>query len=800
MSNHVDKYTSGDRAHVDKYTNGDRARKDSYSGRNYKTNYLNTGSFDENNNPIDKDLICTVCRTTYHNPKLLPCLHTFCKSCLEKYVECLDGEYYVKCPLCGTRKKIKSQPGADHACLEELNSDFVALNLLDAFAIDVDKLDDARCSNCATSAQSRCSECASFLCVNCQRAHKGNAQTRDHSVRSLALLGLKSNQHFHAGDYCRAHVGQTLTHFCKTCDLVICNDCTLLDHPKDGHSVAELSDFAATQRGQLAELLSDVRQKIPFLKRTLVDIDLVLQFMPDHADAVAREIARTTEGFIQILKQRQEELLDELTKLCAHKATVLHEQKSRIQSELEILENNCEASEKILRNGSNSEVATVNNLVSKRLEFLRNMKFDVEPDESSEFGYEPDSEKLKSDISKTGKVFLVKASSPLRLVGDGLQDAAVGKFSFFTLAKSEKCELSPGDLDIRIETPDSVLLECDVTRRGNFCNVVYNPKVPGEHEISVTVRGEHLPDSPICVNVKKGHRSCTGGKMKCSTFGHRGSIPGCFNQPCDVALRSNGEILVADTCNHRVQIFDAKGKFISNFGKPGESFGQLSFPSGIAISPQCHVIVSDHDNHRVQVFTSAGVYLKSFGGKGSAEGLMDHPTGIAIDEEGHIIVVDQDNNRIQVFDQNGKFIRQFGSYGNESGQLDRPMYCAVSPDGDIFVTDSRNHRVQIFDSDGRHRETFGQQGTDDGEFYYPTGITIDAAGYIAVSDQTARIQVFNTDLQYVRKLEPPLLDKVERSRGRSVGKLECPMGMDYSPDGKIAIVDKGCSNVKVFHL
>ena len=775
-------------SHVDKYTNGDTARKEFYSEHNCETNRLSSNGYDDNNNSITTDLICAVCHAEYRNPKLLPCLHTFCKRCLEKYVECLDGDYYVKCPSCGTRRKIKSRSDDGRACLDELVSDFVALNSLDACAINVNELSDASCSNCSTRAQSRCSECALFLCANCQRAHKNNKQTKNHNVCSLALLGLKSDQILHTGDYCKTHAGQTLTHFCRTCDRAICNDCTFLDHPKDGHSVTELSDVSPTQRRQLAEILSGVRQKVPFLKRTLLDIDSVLQSLPDNADAVAREIARTTENFIQTLRQRQEELLDELTKLCAHKATVLHDQKSRIQSELEILEDNCQASEKILRNGSNSEIATVNNLVYKRLEFLRNMKLDVEADESSEFGYDSGSEKLKSEILNTGEVFLVNTSSPLKVLGDGLQDAAVGKFASFTVAKSEKCELFPGDLDIRIETPDSVLLECDVAHSGNLCNVVYNPKVPGEHEISVTFRGEHLPDSPICVNVKDGHVIYAQTKTKCTTFGHRGSVPGCLNQPCDVAVRNNGHILVADTSNHRVQIFDANGKFISNFGKQGGSFGQLTYPSGVAISPHNHVIVSDYGNHRVQVFTSGGVHLRSFGGKGSAEGLIDHPIGVAVDEEGHVVVVDQDNHRVQIFDENGKFLRQFGCYGNGNGQLDRPMYVAISPDGDIFVTDSRNHRVQIFDADGRYRESLGERGTNDGEFYYPTGITIDAAGYVVVSDQTARIQVFNAELQFVAKLEP-----------RSVHKLECPMGIDYTPEGKIIIVDKECSNVKILY-
>ena len=829
--------------HVDIYVNGDTARKKIYSKHNCEANHPSASSYDANYNTITRDLICAVCHGEYRNPKLLPCLHTFCKNCLEKYVECIGGEYHAKCPLCGTLKKIKSDG------LEELTSNFVALDFQDTCAINVNELKEASCNNCSTRAQSRCSECAVFLCVNCQSAHKNNKQSKNHNVCSLALLDLKSNHPLHTGDYCRNHAGQNLTHFCNTCDRAICNDCTFLDHPKDRHSVVKLTDVSPTQRRQLAELLSTVRQKVPFLKRTLLDIDSVLQSLPDNADAVAREIARTTENFIQTLRQRQEELLDELTKLCARKATVLYDQKSRIQSELEILENNCETTENILRNGSNSEIATVNSLVFKRLEFLRNMKLDVEADENSEFGYESGSEKLGSKILSTGEVFSVNTSSPLKVLGDGLQDAAVGKFASFTVAKSEKCELFPGDLDIRIETPDSVLLECDVAHNGNLCSVVYNPKVPGEHEISVTVRGEHLPDSPICVNVRNGHMDYAQRRAKCLTFGHRGNAPGHFNQPGDVAVRNNGHILVADTSNHRVQTFDARGKFISNFGKQGGNLGQLSYPSSIAISQHGHVIVSDHGNHRVQVFTSGGVYLRSFGGKGSTEGLIDHPTGIAVDEEGNIVVVDQGNHRVQVFDQNGMFLRQFGCYGNENGELDRPMYVAISPDGDIFVTDSGNHRVQIFDADGGYRETFGKRGTDDGEFYYPTGITIDAAGYIVVSDQTARIQVFNPELEFVKKLQPRTsadkksvgkldrprersVDSLDCARGRSVSKLdrprkrsvdslecprersadslecaregsvsklECSMGIDYTPEGRIVVVDKECCNVKILY-
>lgn len=523
-----------------------------------------------------------------------------------------------------------------------------------------------------------------------------------------------------------------------------------------------------------------MRQKVPFLRRTLLDIDSVLQSLPDHADAVAREIRRTTENLIEALRQRQEALLDDLTKICGHKAAVLHKQKSRINSELEILESNCGTVKEILQNGSNSEIAGVNALVRERLEFLQNLKLDTEPEENSGFGYDSGCVKLNDEILKTGAVFSTNSSASLKVLGDGLYEASVEKFASFFLAKSDKCDLHPGDLDLRIETPDSVLLEYDVTRSRDFFEVVYKPKVPGEHEISITVRGQHIPDSPVCINVKEGHVNFSKSHVKWVTFGDRGSAPGCFTSPCDLAVRNNGQILVADTLNHRVQILDPRGEFISNFGQQGENFGELFHPSGIAVSPHGHVIVSDHGNNRVQVFTSCGVFLRSFGSKGDSEGYMHHPTGIAVDEEGHILVADQENHRIQIFDENGRFIRQFGCYGKGACQLDRPMYIAISPDGDIFVTDSGNHRVVIFNGDGRLKAKFGK-------IYHPTGISVDAAGFVLVSDRSARLQLFDAELQFVTRLEPQTVAE----------KLECPVGIDYSPEGRIVIADKGCCNVRM---
>jgi len=61
------------------------------------------------------------------------------------------------------------------------------------------------------------------------------------------------------------------------------------------------------------------------------------------------------------------------------------------------------------------------------------------------------------------------------------------------------------------------------------------------------------------------------------------------------------------------------------------------------------MLVCDYHNHRVQIFNSEGVFVSAFGQFGDEEGNFRNPCGIAVTSDGNVIVVDSGNNRIQVF-------------------------------------------------------------------------------------------------------------------------------------------------------
>ena len=133
-------------------------------------------------------------------------------------------------------------------------------------------------------------------------------------------------------------------------------------------------------------------------------------------------------------------------------------------------------------------------------------------------------------------------------------------------------------------------------------------------------------------------------------FGQRGTGPGEFNFPTNLALSSDGKIYVADTMNFRVQIFDPEYKFVDSFGQQGQRWGQFSKVKGIALDDHDNVYVVDSDFCNVQVFDQNKRLLLFFAGFGKGPGGFWLPAGMHIDTRTNtLFVADQNNQRIQIF-------------------------------------------------------------------------------------------------------------------------------------------------------
>lgn len=134
-------------------------------------------------------------------------------------------------------------------------------------------------------------------------------------------------------------------------------------------------------------------------------------------------------------------------------------------------------------------------------------------------------------------------------------------------------------------------------------------------------------------------------------IGKRGTGPGEFNLPRDVALGKDGRIYVVDGGNFRVQIFDKDAKFIKSFGGVGKQLGNFARPKEIAADRDGNVYVADSAFGNFQIFDPDGQLLMFIGDRSERDipaGYM-LPSGIAVDEDGRVYFVDQWFGRVDVF-------------------------------------------------------------------------------------------------------------------------------------------------------
>jgi sugar lactone lactonase YvrE len=144
-----------------------------------------------------------------------------------------------------------------------------------------------------------------------------------------------------------------------------------------------------------------------------------------------------------------------------------------------------------------------------------------------------------------------------------------------------------------------------------------------------------------------------------------------FNQPNHVAVAPNGDIYVSDGyVNARVVQFSSTGQFVRMIGGvKGSQPGQLQLPHGVALDSRGRILVNDSDNQRVSVFDKDGTFVEMwpFPSRG----------GIAVAADETVYISDVNAGIVNIV-KNGKLI--------DSVSADRAHGMGIDTDGSIYVS------------------------------------------------------------------------------------------------------------------
>ncbi|XP_035677104.1 tripartite motif-containing protein 3-like [Branchiostoma floridae] len=278
----------------------------------------------------DQFLTCPVCVLHFRDPRILPCLHTFCKGCLEEWV---TKQQPLECPTCRTQVSLPDQ-GVDG-----LRANFYVNNLLDFAAAKKGAEPGVPCQVCEGNmegSKSWCADCAMLMCDSCTLLHRKFPSSKDHEVTTEETLKAEEGRSkFHRKRHCDKHKKYELEFYCEVCKTLVCTACTVVDHrPGKDHNLVEIATVAQRKKDTLQGLLQDIDPRLKEIEASVKEVERNMSnLMPSREEATNQANAYFNK-LVDLLREREKQFVIQIDEQCRADGKALQTKKEAIEFEL----------------------------------------------------------------------------------------------------------------------------------------------------------------------------------------------------------------------------------------------------------------------------------------------------------------------------------------------------------------------------------------------------------------------------------------------------------------------------------
>lgn len=608
----------------------------------------------------------------------------------------------------------------------------------------------ARCDERAPT--TRCLECNEIFCSECCHGISTECQIKEHTripYQQISPIGMKmiSTRNCITGEReykCETH-SEMVKYICESCTQLACQECTLWIH-KDHLCIPIRGSFESC-RLQMMKALDSGKTGTKAIKGAIDRAVSISKCYEKDSVEVSMKIRRTIRYFVQALETREKELLDKVEKIKQMKLNELCDQMNTLRGILAGLAHTNECIVKSM-DLEGLELFLVKEKRMAEIEYYATMYKSLQPKDDNIIFMPPNLD-FSEQIKCQGDVMLASIAP-----GQGM--------------RSLQNSSASGNSD----------------SRQNMYGM--NPNMPGQCYDSLPQRGygQGILGYAFPITVKYSINPAQSG-LPLLSFAPEGPDEGEVSRPWGLCVNKEGNILVADRRNNRIQIFNRNGEFQTTFGTKGTGPGEFDLPAGITTDSCGRIVVIDKDNHRVQIFTASGEFLFMFGTFGKECGQFQYPWDVAVNSLGNIAVTDTRNHRVQLFTNRGTFITKFVFEGvNPTKHLKGPTTprgICFTTNGNIIISDFENHRLLMVDASmNRIITAIGREGCGVNELNRPSGLVTDDEGRIVVADsKNHRVVVLSPDLRYEWSvnLKSPGLDDKDR-----------PSDVALTPEGHVIVL------------
>ncbi|KAI8494855.1 hypothetical protein Bbelb_274600 [Branchiostoma belcheri] len=645
----------------------------------------------EFNNIAKEFLVCQVCLEDFKQPKMLPCLHTFCQPCMERLLVA-EPVGKLDCPTCRQHVPLP-QNGA-----QGLKSNFLVGKLRE-FLQPGGRTSDPRekdvpCTGCevGNSAQIYCVECTDYLCRTCDRTHRRFKATKSHKV--VTIQDLNSGQaatELRAREPSKCEDHHELNKFyCDTCHRVICLHCVVTEH-KD-HQYVEVAIAGEKEKEKIEARLVTVKNTAGLHEKWVQQLQSVKDEWSLQVRRTEEEIRKQVHMIIEAAREVENDRISQLRAMNAAREKQMDAAMEAAEMDLAYTKSCVLFTDSVLEYGSPAEVMSVAGELTVSLDQSAEEKNTEKSDLTKDFvtlSFDPPNGSLKQEVAKLVSG-INQARTPLRPPQNPQVRANVVIGNGQMILKHVKTVGEKGNGDEQFSHPSSLA-------------------VTAESNIVVTDNN----------NSRLQFLGKDGSFKKRADLGF---------QPWCVAALTNGELLVTGD-GHKIHVLDKQGRKSRVIHVKGASQVRET-TKGVAVDGLGRTIVTI--GYQVFVLSPSGDVMLRFGDKGQGQQQLGSDLCVTVNSSNQIIISDWSNENLKIFDPNGRHLFTRGSRGSGPGQLDCPCCVITDSKDNIIVADSFNHRVSLFSPDGtfiRHLLTHEELGMN-----YPRGLALTHNRHLVVSE------------------------------------------------------------------
>ena len=453
---------------------------------------------------IDAQLECVICQDRYKTPKVLPCLHSFCKECLDNHIKYTQSRssrqgpvgrtpppVVIVCPTC--RSSSDLPPGG----VDGYNTNFTLSSIVAVMDIhDVMPEEEesvvvknvTRCQNGLDEnpAVVHCLDCQCYLCHSCLELHKKVKATRNHKLVSLKEIK-EDVRKLEQKRYCAEHEGEELKLYCRTCEEVICRDCTIVTHKQ--HDYTFIKDVRDELVKKMNDLVTKVRDKQNEFEGHRRHLDHVDKASNENIDYCKKRVNEFFDSWTKRMEEKKAQLLAELSadlggttkRICAENDAV-ELMSGQITSAIGF-------TTRLLEQGTPCDIAMMSRQTCKQLNHVQTLQWDpncVRPCKGSFVGHDtnPLSANVRGGIHSD------------EIIVEGLTQPKLGENSFTIRVLGE---IETQVVVVSIETANGERLDNAVVKENGHheWTATYNIPRDGRYKISVSVDGVEAKGGPF---------------------------------------------------------------------------------------------------------------------------------------------------------------------------------------------------------------------------------------------------------------------------------------------------------------